>query len=698
MRSRGILGNAGRPCLGSVLRYLPIASVAILASCLAAWCQEKPKPSMAPLNPAFVRYMKDLKAGVVPETIGEGEFGLGAIPSPVDDSHLTGVPEGQELPSYYYPASYDLRIYGKVTAVRNQSTCDAGWTFAATASLESFLLTGETRDFSENNLKDTHGFDWTCCAGGNDDISAAYFTRWGGPGNEADDTYNAGSCYSPPSVAVQKHVQDIYYVPVRASATDNDAMKNAIQTYGAVSVSMRWEGDHGTQTAYWKPSTYAYYYNGTSGTNHLVAVIGWDDNFAKSNFSTAPAGNGAFLVKNSWGTGWGDSGYFWLSYYDSDTYGVRASKSSAFGAEAPSNYSAIYQYDPLGRIGTFGYGEDIPTWGANMFTATTIQPLAAVSTYFNANNTAWELFVYTGCTASEPRSGTLAASKTGTMAVPGYHTIALDSPVTLPNGGLFSIVFKLTTPGYGFPLAIEYPIPGYSSAATASAGQSFKGPDGTTWDDLASWLANTNACIKGFTAGCQAPSGPYISNIEDVDKHYLTGIRITFTPGSPATRHDLYKDGALVATSITSPYVYHPGNAQTHNYVVRAVNGSDWCTTDSNQVAGTDYVYPPGEAAPGDIWSTAQIWPTKTGQEWPSLDNASAYRLYRGVPADLPKLPHTTETNSCLRWDGAATNVSGLTETPGAGSFYWYIVVGYNEAGEGPAGAGRFIASSGNCP
>ena len=84
-------------------------------------------------------------------------------------------------------------------------------------------------------------------------------------------------------------------------------MKSAIESH-AVSVSMRWEGDQWNPTAYWKPSTYAYYYNGTAGTNHLVAVVGWDDSFPASNFSTTPAGNGAWLVKNSWGTGWGDGG------------------------------------------------------------------------------------------------------------------------------------------------------------------------------------------------------------------------------------------------------------------------------------------------------------------------------------------------------------------------------------------------------
>ena len=71
-----------------------------------------------------------------------------------------------------------------------------------------------------------------------------------------------------------------------------------------------------------------------------------------------------------------------------------------------------------------------------------------------------------------------------------------DSPISLTIGDDFAVVVKFTTPGYSWPIPIEYPISGYSDAATANAGESYVGSDGSSWTDITSIWSNTNVCIK----------------------------------------------------------------------------------------------------------------------------------------------------------------------------------------------------------
>jgi C1A family cysteine protease len=79
------------------------------------------------------------------------------------------------------PPSYDLRTLGLVTSVKDQGNCGSCWAFGTYASLESSILKvgGGSQDFSENHLKNYHGFDWGPCDGGNDLISLAYL--WTSP-------------------------------------------------------------------------------------------------------------------------------------------------------------------------------------------------------------------------------------------------------------------------------------------------------------------------------------------------------------------------------------------------------------------------------------------------------------------------------------------------------------------------------------
>ncbi|MCL1790497.1 MAG: hypothetical protein FWG40_03930 [Peptococcaceae bacterium] len=55
---------------------------------------------------------------------------------------------------------------------------------------------------------------------------------------------------------------------------------------------------------------------------HAVSIVGWDDAFSKNNFvsekGNKPQNDGAYIALNSWGSWWGDGGYFYISYEDAD--------------------------------------------------------------------------------------------------------------------------------------------------------------------------------------------------------------------------------------------------------------------------------------------------------------------------------------------------------------------------------------------
>lgn len=445
-------------------------------------------PQPAPFNPDFVRSLQPLMKA------GEANFGL--LPSPVDLSYL----RGQEIPGELRPrvalaSSYDLRALGKVTPVRDQGPYGTCWAHATFGSMESCLLPAEGRDFSENNLVNRDGFDYGFNTGGHYFMSMAYLAAWSGPVNESDDPYPKLG-YNPAGLSAVKHAQQMRIIPGKSGPAENDIIKQALMDYGAVYASYYHEN------SYFSTANNAYCYTGSNWGNHAVTLVGWDDNFDKAKFTVAPPGNGAYIVKNSWGASWGESGYYYVSYYDTK-FGYEP-LCAFYSAEPPDNYGEIYSHDPLGWVTSLGVATDT-FWGANVFTATATGGLAAVGFYANSLNTGYTIRVYTGVSPGAPGSGTLMATKTGTSAVPGYRTIRLDSPVALAEGQGFSIMVGLTTPGYNYPQPVEYSVVGYSSAATAAAGQSYYSSDGDSWYDLASWNTTANFCIKGYSVMGNSP-------------------------------------------------------------------------------------------------------------------------------------------------------------------------------------------------
>jgi hypothetical protein len=125
--------------------------------------------------------------------------------------------------------------------------------------------------------------------------------------------------------------------------------------------------------------------------------------------------------------------------------------------------------------------------------------LKAVSFYTAVPSTEYTIYVRDNVTAGNPKSGTLKKTVTGTLANAGYNTVNFCVPVTLTTNKRFSVIVKLTTPGYNYPIPVEERITGYSDAANAYTGQSFISSDNITWDDITTvWDEYTNVCLKAF--------------------------------------------------------------------------------------------------------------------------------------------------------------------------------------------------------
>jgi C1A family cysteine protease len=446
---------------------------------------------------------------------GVFEYPLGEQPLQIDLSHLDNLSfpgVSPEMARGVADSSFDLRTQGKLPLVRNQGIWGTCWTFAACAGMESALLPGNRLDFSENNMANQHGFDYGYDDGGQYLMAAAYLTRWSGPVKETDDPY-LGPGTSPAKTTPARHVQNIYILGNDLSdgaAFDPQLVadiKAALVDVGAVQCSFYWNA------AYYDPGTFSYRNPTNDSTNHAVAVVGWDDSFPAASFLDPAPGDGAFILRNSWGDAWGDGGYFYVSYYDR-SFGRVVSYPAP---EPRSNYHQSYQYDPLGWVNSVGNGTE--SWYiANVFKASAKQKLEAVGFYTTARDTQYEIIVYTGV-AESPANGTLAYSgHSGVADYSGFHTIKLDRDVWLNRGESFSVILRLQTPGYNFPAAYEYRLPGYSSAAAANPGQSFYSDDGISWADLTDWRATANFCIKAF-AGAPITSSskkpPKVSVTED---------------------------------------------------------------------------------------------------------------------------------------------------------------------------------------
>ncbi len=450
-------------------------------------------PKLAPLNPDYVKYLdkieQDKKSGL--KSIGKA---LGYIPPP--NKFHTEV-SGSFQSKAPLPSSFDLRAYNHVSPVQDQGSGNTCWAFSTTASLESnWMKTGlGAFDLSENSIKECHGFLWGGDSGGNSSISAAYLSRMNGPKLEAEDPYNArdGSCSTAGEPAM-------YVTDYRILPDDANAVKQAIYNNGAVYSSMQWE-----DSAYRESDNTYYHYNANAIDNipdHAVTIVGWDDN------RETAGGMGAWIIKNSWGAGWGDNGYFYISYNDTVILNESAfwPNSISYNPEAE-----LYMYDNLGALGGFGQ-EDNLDYGLIKFTADFDLNIEKIGLWINHGSTEVDIEIFdnfTGGILSSPLQ--TLSGKICTYA--GYYTFDLNASINISMGDDFYIKVKYhAPPGSTLVIPVEGAVENYSNPVIES-GKCWVSDTGNSnsWDSIGyDTDYKFDLCIRAYTT--PPPNGRPVVN------------------------------------------------------------------------------------------------------------------------------------------------------------------------------------------
>lgn len=203
---------------------------------------------------------------------------------------------------------------------------------------------------------------------------------------------------------------------------------------------------------YLNPETSAFYSAEYNYADHEVSIVGWDDTYSKTNFNpkNQPPEDGAWIVKNSWGTEWGNEGYFYLSYYDKS-----ACEYTSYQVSNTKKFDNLYQYDGV------GFGENLTvskeeTIGANVFTTRNIELLDQVVVLVPTADTDVTVKVYTDWNGDDIDTGTLQSEMTKYYDNAGQYTLSLDEPVLLPKGKKYAVTIEEKTSGdYPYLLPFE---------------------------------------------------------------------------------------------------------------------------------------------------------------------------------------------------------------------------------------------------
>ena len=497
------------------------------------------KVSLDDLNPAFVKYVKSIKNGDNAKSKDKNFFGM--IPNTIefkknyaedDDVYV----EEKQQNSSSLPAKY----ISDLTPIRSQGNFGSCWACAMASVVEGNFLKmfGDLIEISVPNMIYHLNYDASLNnkyssdveEGGLFTLATAYFASGRGSVlSENDVCYdNIFDKSDPEHWSVKKrqfldtklvssnypayYLRDVKFIPDPIERNDEmleihrNKIKRAIMNFGGVASSFLYDPEYLSedQKNYYCPEKYWW-------PNHAIKIVGWDDNYSKTNFKNKPKNNGAFIVQNSWGEDWGENGLFYMSYEDCYAGNNSVAVTDIDDFQEKYLFDRIYQRDYFGMVTASPVGSD-ELFEAKIFNLRhQCENLTDIG-LFVANSEVNCEFYLADLDYENKIIG--LGDKIGEkyFEFPGYYTVALDNIKELnkkDNNGKFAIIVKMTSES-GDEINLPLELKSLSTATSQAIGyenENFVNINGK-WKDIFDIFKDdtgldifevTNLNIKAFT-------------------------------------------------------------------------------------------------------------------------------------------------------------------------------------------------------
>lgn len=389
------------------------------------------------------------------------------------------------------PRSFSAVEWNWTSSIKNQGYSGGCWCFSTISVIESGLLksTGVLYDFSEQNmqklmLKYSKYGDKNFVEAGLTTSAIMYALSWLGPINDEYDPFDMIGKLTRLIPGKNIHVQDVILIPSREASGkvpyDFDYIKQAILKCGAVTADFySYE-----EAPYFNVNTSAFYYNETDKESedggiigvhptHAISLVGWDDDYSASNFLITPPGNGAWIIKNSYGSEKYDQGFCYISYYDTVIFKEAIGLGVLF--ENTENYNKNYQTGIGGEMEIKTEAENYSY--KNNYQAVDDDYISAIGTYFSAAGEDYSFDIIV--------NGELKLTQYGKAPFYGYHTIKLETQIPVKKGDNFTVIMKT----HSIPIL-------NCSNMPYKEGISYM-DEGDGWEDLS--LNNSTAILRVYT-------------------------------------------------------------------------------------------------------------------------------------------------------------------------------------------------------